>query len=187
MMQLGTFEVRAMNWDDVRLESGVDGWKCHAGTVLIPVQVADGTIPTFSHCLASRDYLLVVRVQVQGLQYKCLSVRVPVQVCESVAEAKCDNSEAKSSVYGDMLLSEVSDILHGPCKESFVVVDYQLADHVSGATNIRRPPIQPGSMITVCCHKKPKSSRKEADSTTPCVTSPTFGRLAAKSVGRCLA
>jgi hypothetical protein len=113
MTRLGTFEVRAMDRDDVRLESGVDGWRCHAGTVLIPVQVADGTVPTFSHCLASRDYLLVVKVQVQGLQHKALSIRVPVQVCESVAETKCDDSQAKSSVYGDMLLSEVSDILLG--------------------------------------------------------------------------
>jgi hypothetical protein len=113
MMRLGTFEVRTMDRDDVRLESGASGWRCHAGTVLIPVQVADGMIPTFSHCLASRDYLLVVKVQVQDLQHKALSIRVPVQVCESVAEAKCDDSEAKSSVYGDMLLSEVSDMPHG--------------------------------------------------------------------------
>lgn len=115
MTQLGTFEVRAMDRDDVRLESCADGWRCHAGTVSIPVQVADGTIPTFSHCLASRDYLLVVKVQVQGLQHKALLIRVPVQVCESLAETKCDKSGAKSSVYGDMLLSEVSEILHLDC------------------------------------------------------------------------
>jgi len=115
MMQLGTFEVRSMDRDDVRLEGGADGWRCHAGTVAIPVQVADDTIPTFSHCLASRDYLLVVTVRVQGLQHKALSIRVPVQVCESVAEAKCDDSEAKSSVYGDMLLSEVGYFLHRHC------------------------------------------------------------------------
>jgi hypothetical protein len=42
-------------------------------------------------------------------------------------------------------------------------------------------------MIAVCCGKKSKSSRKEADSTTSSVTSPTFGRLNAKNVGRCLA
>jgi hypothetical protein len=107
MTQLGTFEVRAMDRDDVRLESGADGRRCHAGTVSIPVQVADDTVPTFSHCLASRDYLLVAKVQVRGLQHKALSIRVPVQVCESVAESKCDDSEAKSSIYGDMLLSEV--------------------------------------------------------------------------------
>lgn len=115
MMRLGTFEVRSMDRDDVRLESCADGWRCHAGTVAIPVQVADNTIPTFSHCLASRDYLLVVKVQVQGLHHKALSIRVPVQVCESVVEGKCDESEAKSSVYGDMLLSEVSYILHRNC------------------------------------------------------------------------
>ncbi|GAB7333023.1 hypothetical protein MBLNU13_g04713t1 [Cladosporium sp. NU13] len=107
MMRLGTFEVRSMDRDDVRLKIGVDGWRCHAGTVAIPVQVADDTIPSFSHCLAGRDYLLVVKVQVQGLQHKAISIRVPVQVCESVAETKCDDSEVKSPVYGDMLLSEV--------------------------------------------------------------------------------
>jgi hypothetical protein len=112
MTRLGTFEVRAMDREDVRLESGVGGWRRHAGTVSIPVQVADGAVPTFSHCLASRDYLLAFKVQVQGLQHKALSIRVPVQVCESVAEGKRGDSEAKSSVYGDMLLSEVSGILH---------------------------------------------------------------------------
>lgn len=115
MMQLGTFEVRAMDREDVRLESGADGWRCHAGTISIPVQVADDTVPTFEHCLASRDYLLVVKVQVQGLQHKALSIKVPVQVCESVAEEKCDDSKTKSSVYGDMLLSEVSYIKHRNC------------------------------------------------------------------------
>ena len=105
-----------MDQDDVRLESGVDGRRCHAGTVAIPVRVADDTVPTFSHCLASRGYLLVVKVQVQGLHHKALSIRVPVQVCESVVEGKCDESEAKSSVYGDMLLSEVSYyMLHRNC------------------------------------------------------------------------
>lgn len=115
MKQLGTFEIRSMDRDDVMLESGADGWRCHAGTVAIPIQVADDTVPTFSHCLASRDYLLVVKVQVQGLQHKTLSIRVPVQVCESVAETRYDDSEAKSSVYGDMLLSEVSYITHRKC------------------------------------------------------------------------
>lgn len=47
MMRLGTFEVRSMDRDDVRLESCTDGWRCHAGTVTIPVQVADDTTPTF--------------------------------------------------------------------------------------------------------------------------------------------
>lgn len=115
MTQLGTFEVRAMDWEDVRLESGDDGWRCHGGTVAIPVQVANDTIPTFEHCLAKRDYLLVVKVQVLGLQHKALSIRVPVQVCESVVEGKCGDSEAKSSVYGDMLLSEVSYVPHRKC------------------------------------------------------------------------
>jgi hypothetical protein len=115
MIWLGTFEVRSMDRDDVRLGSCADGWRCHAGTVAIPVQVAADTVPTFSHCLASRGYLLVVKVQVQGLHHKALSIRVPVQVCESVVEGKCDESEAKSSVYGDMLLSEVNYILHRNC------------------------------------------------------------------------
>ena len=115
MVQLGTFEIRSMDQDDVRLESGADGWRCHAGTVAIPVQVQDDTVPTFEHCLASRDYVLVVRVQVHGLQHKALSVRVPVQICESVAETRCDDSEAKSLVYGGMLLSEVSYITHRNC------------------------------------------------------------------------
>ena len=108
MTQLGTFEIRSMDRNDVRLESSTtEGWRCHTGAIPIPLQIAHDTIPTFSHFLASRDYLLVVEVQVRGLQHKTLSVKVPVQVCGSVAETRCGYSEAKSSVYGDMLLSEV--------------------------------------------------------------------------------
>ena len=65
--------------------------------------------------------------------------------------------------------------------------DYQIADRFPGATNIRRPPIQPGSLITVRCGKKSKSPRDEADSMNSCITLPTFGRLNAKDVGHCLA
>lgn len=104
---LGTFEVRSTDRNNVHL-SGANGQRCHAGTIPIPIQVPDGTTPTFSHCLASRDYMLVVEVEVQGLQHKALSIRVPVQVCESVAETKFADSPAKSSTYGNMLLSEVS-------------------------------------------------------------------------------
>ena len=131
MTHLGTFEVRSMDRDGVMLESGADGWRCHAGTVSIPVQVTDDMVPTFEHCLASRDYLLFVKVQVQGLQHKPLSIRVPVQVCESVAEGKCDDSEAKSSVYGDMLLSEVRWIFHQSANRR-----HQIADRFLGTTNI---------------------------------------------------
>jgi hypothetical protein len=95
-----------MDRDDVHL-AGSNGRRCHTGTIPIPVQVADGTIPTFSHCLASRDYVLLVKVEVQGMQHKALSIRVPVQVCESVVEAKCSSPQNKSSIYADMLSSEV--------------------------------------------------------------------------------
>jgi hypothetical protein len=102
----GTFEVRAMDRDDVHL-TGSDGRRCHTGTILIPVQIADGAIPTFSHGLASRDYVLVVKVELQGLQHKAISIRVPVQVCESLVETKCNSPQTKSSIYADMLSSEV--------------------------------------------------------------------------------
>lgn len=117
---LGTFEVRSMDRNNVRL-SGANGQRCHAGTISIPIQVPDDTTPTFSHGLASRDYVLLVEVEVQGLQHKALSVRVPVQVCESVVERKFDDSQAKSSIYGDMLLLEVS-YLHRKA-----IADYALA------------------------------------------------------------
>jgi hypothetical protein len=102
----GTFEVRSMDRDNVRLTDS-NGQKCHTGTIPIPVQVAEGTIPTFWHCLASRDYVLVIKVEVQGLQHKALSIRVPVQVCESVAETTRNSPRTKSSIYADMLSSEV--------------------------------------------------------------------------------
>jgi hypothetical protein len=57
--------------------------------------------------LASHDYVLVVKVEVQGLQHKAISIRVPVQVCESVVEAKGNSPRTKSSIYADMLSSEV--------------------------------------------------------------------------------
>jgi hypothetical protein len=103
---LGTFEVRSMDRDNVHL-TGSDGQRCHTGTIPIPVQIADGTIPTFSHGLASRDYVLVVKVEIQGLQHKAISIRMPVQVCESVVETKCRSPQTKSSIYADMLSSEV--------------------------------------------------------------------------------
>jgi hypothetical protein len=103
----GTFEVRSMDRDNVHL-TRLDGQRCHTGTIPIPVQIADGTTPTFSHGLASRDYVLVVKVEVQGVQHKAISIRVPVQICESVVETKCNRPQTKSSIYADMLSSEVS-------------------------------------------------------------------------------
>lgn len=107
---LGTFEIRLTDRDDVRLESAVNGQRRHTGSIPIPVQIADDTIPTFSHCLASRDYVLLVKVAVQGLQHKVLATIVPVEVCESVAEIECREHRAKSLTYGDMLMSEVSNL-----------------------------------------------------------------------------
>ena len=115
---MGTFEIHSMDREDVRLEHAVGESRCHSGTVSIPIQVEDDMVPTFSHCLAGRDYLLLVKLQVQGLRHKALSIRVPVQVCESVAEMKCHDSAAKSSVYGDLLLSEVSSVPYLNCKIS---------------------------------------------------------------------
>ena len=104
---LGTFEVRSVDRDNVKLGGTADGWRCHTGTIQTPIHIAKDTVPTFSHCLASRDYFLLVKVQIQGLQHKALTIRVPVQVCEVAAETKFDDYEAKSSIYGDMLHSEV--------------------------------------------------------------------------------
>jgi len=116
--RLGTFEVRSMDRDDVRLEHVAGGWRCHSGTISIPIQVEDDMVPTFSYGLAGRDYLLLVRVQIPGLRHKAVSIRVPVQVCESVAETKTHDFAAKSPIYSDMLLSEVSVVPHRNCKSS---------------------------------------------------------------------
>jgi hypothetical protein len=107
MTHLGTFEIHLNDMDNVRLESVANGRRCHTGTISLLIQIAVDTIPTFSHCLASRGYSLLVKVQVRGLQHKALSIRVPVQVCESVSEMKYDASRANSSIYGNILLSEV--------------------------------------------------------------------------------
>jgi hypothetical protein len=61
--------------------------------------------------LASRDYTLLVKVKVQGLQHKGLSLKVPLQVCESSAANDDERVRAKSEVYAKMAVSDVSDIL----------------------------------------------------------------------------
>jgi hypothetical protein len=82
---LGTFEVCATDRNDVRAVDSRDGSRAYTGTIPILVQIAEGTVPTFSHVLASRDYALLVKAKVQGLQHKELSLKVPLQVCESSA------------------------------------------------------------------------------------------------------
>jgi hypothetical protein len=105
---LGIFEVRATDRNDVRTVDSKDGWRAHSGTISIPVQVAEGTVPTFSHVLASRDYALLVKAKVQGLQHKELSLKVPLQVCESSAADNDESFRIKSEVYEKMGLSDVS-------------------------------------------------------------------------------
>lgn len=106
---LGTFEVRAADRDNVCLDVEEGQGRSHSGTIPIPIQVEEGMVPTFSSLLASRDYLLLVKVKIQGLQHDALSLRVPVQICESVASKDGGNAQTKPPTYGDMLTSEVSD------------------------------------------------------------------------------
>jgi hypothetical protein len=108
---LGTFEVCATDRNDVRVVASKKHRRGHSGTISIPVQVAEGAVPTFSHVLASRDYTLLVKVKVQGLQHKGLSLKVPLQVCESSAANDDERVRAKSEVYAKMAVSDVSDIL----------------------------------------------------------------------------
>jgi len=108
---LGTFEVCATDRKDARIIASEKGRRGHTGTIPIPVQVAEGTVPTFSHVLASRDYTLLVKVRVQGLQHKALSVKVPLQICESSAVNDDNRLGARSEVYAKMALSEVSSLL----------------------------------------------------------------------------
>jgi hypothetical protein len=108
---LGTFEVCATDRNDVRAVASKKHRRGHSGTIPIPVQVAEGAVPTFSHVLASRDYTLLVKVKVQGLQHKGLSLKVPLQVCESSAANDDERVRAKSEVYAKMAVSDVSDTL----------------------------------------------------------------------------
>jgi hypothetical protein len=108
---LGTFEVCATDRNDVRAVDSRDGSRAYTGTIPILVQIAEGTVPTFSHVLASRDYALLIKVKVQGLQHKALSLKVPLQVCESSAAVKDESFRAKSEVYAKMGLSDVSDAI----------------------------------------------------------------------------
>lgn len=106
---LGTFEVRAADRDDVCLSVDEGKGRSHSGTITIPIQVEEGIVPTFSSLLASRDYVLLVKAKMQGLQHDTLSLRVPVQICESVTSKNDGDTRTKSSTYGDILSSEVSD------------------------------------------------------------------------------
>ena len=107
---LGTFVVRATDRHNVRLAASRKQWRGHTGTIPIPVQIAEGTVPTFSHVLTSRAYTLVVKVRLQGLQHKALSVKVPLQVCETSAAHGDDRSRATFEMYAKMALSEVSGV-----------------------------------------------------------------------------
>lgn len=110
-MDSGTFELRAVDRDNVRI-NGVDGRRCHTGSIAIPVQVNDRTVPTFSHGLASHDYVLLVKVQIQSLQHAALSMRVPIQICESTVGNKFSGCESLAKVYGEMISTEVSGLKH---------------------------------------------------------------------------
>jgi hypothetical protein len=121
---LGTFEVCATDRNDVRIIACEKRWRGHTGTIPIPVQVAEGTVPTFSHVLASRDYTLLVKVRVQGLQHKALSVKVPLQICESSAVNDDNRLGARSEVYAKMALSEVSSLLFANgSRQSIIMAD----------------------------------------------------------------
>ena len=114
---LGTFEVCATDRNDVRVVASKKHRRGHSGIIPIPVQVAEGAVPTFSHVLASRDYTLLVKVKVQGLRHKGLSLKVPLQVCESSAANSDDERvRAKSEVYAKMAVSDVSGILLAQCR-----------------------------------------------------------------------
>jgi hypothetical protein len=105
---LGTFEVCATDRNDVHVVTSEKQRRAHSGTISIPVQVAEGTVPSFSHTLASRDYALLMKVRVQGLQHKELSLKVPLQVCESSGADKDETFRVKSDVFAKMALSDVS-------------------------------------------------------------------------------
>lgn len=126
---LGTFQFRPFNQDNIRM-TGVAGREYHTSTIAIPIQVDDSTTPTFSHGLASRDYVLLVKVQVQGLQHAALMIKVPVQICESTAETNRKGSPVKSSAYGDMLSTEVS------CPDEFFVISHSKVLTCSGAAKV---------------------------------------------------
>jgi len=107
---LGIIEVRATDRHDVRIIASQQQWRGHTGTIPIAVQIAEGTVPSFAHVLASRDYALVVKAKIKGLQHKALSVKVPLQVCETFAVVDNDHSRVGSEMYAKMALSEVSDV-----------------------------------------------------------------------------
>lgn len=104
---LGVLEVRSSDRKDVRITASEAGQRSHSGTIPIPIQIEEDTIPTFSHLLASRDYAILVKVSIQGLQHAALSIEVPLQVVENNPVRSCDGTTGDSSVFREMLTSEV--------------------------------------------------------------------------------
>lgn len=109
---LGVLEVRSSDRKDVRITASEAGHRSHSGTIPIPIQIEDDTIPTFSHLLASRDYAILVKVSIQGLQHAALSIEVPLQVCENHYAKNCDGTTGDSSVFHEILASEVRIFQH---------------------------------------------------------------------------
>lgn len=104
---LNALEARAADLDDVVLPVGESKTRSLSGTIPLPVRLNDATIPTFSHALASRDYALIVKVKIRGLQHDALRLEVPVQVCEVTVGDKNGDTGSNDRRSND-LAAEVS-------------------------------------------------------------------------------
>lgn len=106
--QLGKFEIRASDRDDVSLDVDETDARSHSGTIPIPIDVVGGAVPTFSHQLCSRHYAVVVKAKVNGMQHTELALRVPLQICESHPTDGEGMAPAKINECEDNFAQEVS-------------------------------------------------------------------------------
>lgn len=106
---LGVLEIRPSDREDVSIDVGKEYRRSHSGKIPIPIHIEEGTVPTFSHLLASRDYAVRLEVKIQGMQHAALFFEVPLQVCESIGFKKDEDARRNASIFSDLLSSEVSD------------------------------------------------------------------------------
>lgn len=137
---LGVLEVRPSDRKDVFIKASNDRQRSHSGIVLIPIVVDENTVPTFSHLLASREYAVLINVKIQGMQHAALSLEVPLQVCENNAVGGGNDMRQKSSVFEDMVLSEVSAV-----PSAMLSIRHELT-RLLGPSEIRRSQEQPCTM-----------------------------------------
>lgn len=153
MTYLATCEVRPTERDHVLLTTS-EGWeRSHTRTIPLPIRVLEGTIPTFSHLLASRDYTLLLNVSIQGLRHAALSLEVPLQICETLATCKIASTQVGSWPFANVLVAEVSQ---SSWDTSFL---HRVSNLSLGTAKVRRSPAKFRALKSASATERPASGQ----------------------------